>query len=481
MTDVIVEEVAATKNILQALSGRPGFVKVSESECAKVRAVLQVANVTTADLAKIAAAVQSAGFQSDHQSELLDMIAEKAVSPSSGPAKQIGVRVPVQDYSSMVNFVPESCWERLSEGDYSPFMEHLLRMGLRNPSEPTSQTIGLIILHQSDGLQAALGMASASRLEFCKTMKTALKAKIKLALPSLYISALPDTPQELQQVNLALFNQAFAKEGPAVSPINPVELAQLRHSTRMRLLRGGAATPTSASVLAAPTDLASFGQNMMMQMQQLAQAVAANNARQPLIRLNSRMVGGASSSGSQLGSPNYSQMALSGFAYPGALCEGPSTGLLALPGPSPLSPDMDLEVKAEEVKAEAKAEAKAKLKAKLKAEEAKAEATASPVDSGSRSVDEVTLAILKRVSAEPKKKCKKKPAKAIVPVRKDLPAKSMKVEMPPLNRHPPIHIGTCTVYTDSKKRQWRTIERENRRKDVKFNWKEGVASKDPCP
>ena len=45
--------------------------------------------------------------------------------------------------------------------------------------------------------------------------------------------------------------------------------------------------------------------------------------------------------------------------------------------------------------------------------------------------------------------------------------------MPPLAKNSPVYIGTCTVYTDVNKRQWRAVAASNRRRDVKFNWKSG--------
>ena len=50
-------------------------------------------------------------------------------------------------------------------------------------------------------------------------------------------------------------------------------------------------------------------------------------------------------------------------------------------------------------------------------------------------------------------------------------------KMPKLAKTGPAHYGSCTIYADVKKKQWRAIEKSNRRRDVKFSWKTGPETK----
>ena len=66
-------------------------------------------------------------------------------------------------------------------------------------------------------------------------------------------------------------------------------------------------------------------------------------------------------------------------------------------------------------------------------------------------------------------------------VSKAKPSKAADFKSPPmpkLEKVPPIFCGTCTIYTDVGRKQWRACEAGNRRKDVKFHWKDGALTKD---
>jgi len=58
------------------------------------------------------------------------------------------------------------------------------------------------------------------------------------------------------------------------------------------------------------------------------------------------------------------------------------------------------------------------------------------------------------------------------------------IEKPPpypgLKKVPPIHYLACTVYCDLKHRQWRAVAASNRRKDVRFSWKDGMEGWKRC-
>ena len=45
--------------------------------------------------------------------------------------------------------------------------------------------------------------------------------------------------------------------------------------------------------------------------------------------------------------------------------------------------------------------------------------------------------------------------------------------MPKLEKALPIFVGTCTIYTDVTRRQWRAIEASKSRKDIKIRCNDG--------
>ena len=468
MMERAMQEIAASQTILRALAGRPGFAKVSSNESAKLRNILQTVVCTTADLGKIGEAIRAAGFQADHEGALLDVVAERAATPACAAPEKGSHRVGVQNYLSFVNFVKASTWQSLREGEHARLTEDLLRLGLRNPSEATSQTLGLVILHQTEGFEKAMQMTQDARLEFVRSMKALFKSKIKAApADPTHLLSLPETPQELLQVHPDMYNSSFASEGPAKSPISDLVLPQLRRSTRMRALRGGA-SPSALSSLAIAPDMLAFGQTLMMQMQGIAQQVQSlkRQPSQPLIRLNRRLLGGASREG-----PDGQQLALASPRSPALEQEQ-----LAL-RPSPRPPA--LWRPAVEIPTLAAPAAQSPAHQTQEQSQAPSLPVAADLPEG-RSVDEATLAILNSFKEKKEAKCKAsaKPKAKATPVHKKPAAAATRLSAPPLSKQPPVYIGTCTVYTDDKKRQWRAVEASNRRRDVKFSWKQGDATKE---
>ena len=61
-------------------------------------------------------------------------------------------------------------------GTVEGLVDFALCLGLRNPSEPTSQVLALPILFQSDGLEATVRMSVKSKLSVFKSVNKPLQA-----------------------------------------------------------------------------------------------------------------------------------------------------------------------------------------------------------------------------------------------------------------------------------------------------------------
>ena len=237
--------------------------------------------------------------RADHKEALVDVVATRAPSAVKEPLSQGSQRVIFQDYRSFVNFIKQSTWQTIREGEYAPLMEDLIQLGLRNPGEPTSQMLGLVILHQTAGFEKAMEMEPHTRHDFVKAMKKLAKAKLKAAPAALaHLSSLPKTPEQLLQQHPEIHNFTFASEGPVKSPIPELELSQLRGVTRMRARRGGASGSASLTARGLAPDTMTLGHSLMMQLHSLADQVQVyclkRQPSQPLIRISKRVFKGSS-------------------------------------------------------------------------------------------------------------------------------------------------------------------------------------------
>ena len=517
MADNILEQISASRSILGALNGRASLSKVSKSEKERIIASLQSCAIATTSLGRIAEAIQKAGFLDEDQGVLLDAVAEKATT--SGPPQKM-MRTNTQDFVQFVHHMPASLWQRLQEGHVYEFLDGLLRLGLRNPTEPTSQAIALVVLHQTEGYEKALSTTPEARLEFARSIKSMFKGRAKIATrPVSHIEELPATPKELQRKYPLIYDSAFATETPSPCPIPELEIGQLKATSRMRCLRLGTSSSIASSSSSALCPMTAslnpmqnpmqygfmqFGQSMMMQMQQLTESVAqmksggghaghikilkplAESAA-PCAPLLQMAVGGGHAQQASAGqcaityaqqppspSPSPTLTPIKGFQE-----QAPSP-LVALPVPQDVAPQqletileppkpkvvvrqsVDAATKAIMDRIAAEPTTKGKSKGKAKAKAAKAEAAKGK-------------ATAKAEAAKGKAKAK---AEAKAEVKSVVGPKSIakalaKYPMPKLGKHPPFHIGTCTIYADSTRCQWRTIEATNRRRDIKFSWKSG--------
>ena len=294
--------------------------------------------------------------RADHNEALVDVVATRAQSTVKAPLSRGSQRVVFQDYKNFVHFIKQSTWQTIREGETAPLMENLIQLGLRNPGEPTSQMLGLVILHQTAGFEAAMEMEPHTRHNFVKAMKKLAKAKLKAAPAALtHLSSLPKTPADLLQQHPDIHNFTFANEGPVKSPIPELELSQLREVTRMRARRGDTSGSASLSARGLAPDTMALGHSLMMQLHSLANQVQEyclkRKPSQPLIRISKKVFKGSSPERLHgqlleqqqlaLPPPSPSSEAVLDPAVPGA-SSAPERQQLALPSSSPAAPTVSL-------------------------------------------------------------------------------------------------------------------------------------------
>ena len=78
----------------------------------------------------------------------------------------------LQNYETITNYLPASVWDQLKDGVTEGLIDFAAGLGLRSPTEPTSQVLALAILFQSEGLEGTLQMSPDSKLTVNNTLKS---------------------------------------------------------------------------------------------------------------------------------------------------------------------------------------------------------------------------------------------------------------------------------------------------------------------
>ena len=422
----------ASQSVLEALRSRPAFQKVSEAERARIQKLLAPAVLTMAEISTVTAAITKLDLLADDKEAALDSVAEcvQRAGPEGPPQKVAGSSL--QNYESVLHFLPESLWARVSGGEMYDLLDFVHQLGLRNPTEPTVRAIALIILFATEGFEKAQGMSPDAKLTFIKQVKAMLKSRVKVLSASVpWIGILPKTPEQLKREHRSVYDSVYSSHPPVASKLTELQMEQLKTCTRMRTVR----SPTSLMLPGLshlPPDIMQFGQTLAMQMKQLVGEVAELKQHRP---------------------------------------GGLANLQLMTPKPQPaLAPPQQVALPAPVADAPPKAVATEVAEA-TKADEAK------PSKKKTMSVADATAAILDKVGGSGAGKPAGKKKKATETDGKKSAEKGHIAgpapTKPKLQYTKPIFWGSYTIYTDVGRRQWRVVEANIRRRDYEFKWANG--------
>ena len=135
------------------------------------------------------------------------------------------MRVPLQDWQNCAHYLPRETWDCLSDAGRSDdvqlfaFMQAMLKLGLRNPSEPACKVMASLMLICMKGFQAATEMKPNDKYEFLNVFRARFKSELQVHMnqpteslddPPLP-SALHQSPTEFQILHPRWFTLAFGQ------------------------------------------------------------------------------------------------------------------------------------------------------------------------------------------------------------------------------------------------------------------------------
>lgn len=235
----LVQHLQAVKTLLAAVIGTVSYQKTLESQCSALSNAIAMETFTVLEAAAIVEELRALPQQ--QQTELTGKLMDRVGSL----AKPASARLALQDYSNFCHYLTQTQWETL-QGDELPHgkLELLLlaavRVGLRNPSETTTQHLCSMHLILSEGKSKSMQLTPSVKLECARNLKAKFKSilsRMSVGLPTEYIPRLPVSVIEFAQAHAAWHAFAFKDEPPVPTRLQVAELQEVMCSVPMRSSR----------------------------------------------------------------------------------------------------------------------------------------------------------------------------------------------------------------------------------------------------
>ena len=253
----------ASRAILGAVLGRPNYDAIVKSETEQLVCALVGIEVRGSQAAKIIQAVKSSDLPPSLEETVIGRVAELLASPPAcapaAPAAPAGrggafnVHVVYQDFTSIVDFIPQKVWKYCADTKCGiAILKLAVGLGLRRGTEHTYKTLCLSSLVVAHGLDYAQSMDPAVRVNEAKrTKSTVLQLAACAGVPMVLLHKLPPTAAELKISNPELYASVYESHDPPIpNPMDPTAWAMLVSGTKCRRDAGTKRQlPASSSML----------------------------------------------------------------------------------------------------------------------------------------------------------------------------------------------------------------------------------------
>ena len=192
----IVTHLDATKNLL-ALVTPEMRAKCSEVQAQAVLKLLAAAGpLQVTDLAALQRAVMDTRFERKDEELLQEQVSKMVCATPDKGGKN-------QDFVDFVDMMPAHVWADLTENKGNAeraLFEWLSSAGLRNPTEPTSQLIAIVLMLTADGTDRTLAFSPETRTTCYKQVKQKFHK---------YVKGLPAPPEDVRALRLHNFETLY--------------------------------------------------------------------------------------------------------------------------------------------------------------------------------------------------------------------------------------------------------------------------------
>ena len=295
----IVAHCKAVGDFVKQITSTKAYPEVMKAQKVHLEQMLATTSLSMQDASDVSKAMQGIPWPEDssYLQDLLLITASKTLE--SGMCSSV-VRCKLQNYTALAHYFTSQQWNLLSDSRSGSnhklelFVQHALKLGLRNASEASLQTLTGLLLISSEGLSGAASLSPSTKYQTLQHIKKVVKKSWSLP-SSAWVLVLPDTPAEFKEKFKSLYDDAFPSDPPVACPFDLVHVAAVCSSIPMRSsskLLGPCPIPTSSTTSPQMPSPFEMMQQMFKFMQSSSQQSAASG-------LNLQILGGASSSGGQ--------------------------------------------------------------------------------------------------------------------------------------------------------------------------------------
>jgi hypothetical protein len=216
---VVTSRIRATQSFLATMGGTRVFEGVVKTQTSQLLQLMQRSRMSSQIPGECAALIRSyAGWPNEALDELLEQIAQLAGGVDAPTSFTVGVsvRLALQDYTALVNYIPQKFYRDGCQSDDVMKLARLL--GLRHPSEPSVQACTALYLGFDMGLEAALTLSGEQRFAAYKIVRNTLKSKAAVEPPR-QIQTLPSEPATFKESYPDMWAAAYGTiDSPQITP-----------------------------------------------------------------------------------------------------------------------------------------------------------------------------------------------------------------------------------------------------------------------
>ena len=262
----VASHLKALAQFMVQIRATPSFKDVVLAQKAHFTEQLSSLTFSVTDANLVVSALQEVPWPKDVADELLALVATKTTA--QGPSQALARRT-LQDFRGIMHFLTAKIWSDLqgtridSMAKAELFIQHMVQMGLRVPSEQTFQSMAGIFLACQEGLAKACNLTPSVKHSTLKHFKSAFKRSIRCSVVQAWIPQLPATADKLKEEYPGVFASVYSENPPEPCPLDGVTLDGLINSIPMR--------STNKSVTGSPFGASQEGGQMMHMMQAMLQ------------------------------------------------------------------------------------------------------------------------------------------------------------------------------------------------------------------
>jgi hypothetical protein len=188
----------------------------------------------------------------------------------------------MKNYEQFVHYLSQDLWRCLSSERgiaAEKLVDHLISLGLRNPSETTMQRVTAVLLLCTEGEAAIRTMPPMALHEIYKNMKRTLKTRSK-GNPMFYVEVLPPSPEQFRTIFADMHKAMFGQTGPVSCPFAQQTISAVAECIPMRATKKAMAPLSSG-----PLQLAQGLLSQLMMLQQSSHGQLAASSMDGLVQI----------------------------------------------------------------------------------------------------------------------------------------------------------------------------------------------------